>query len=129
MGPVLVTYLRQLFWPNDLSVHYAWPPMSLTEGRVLLAWALVLGLVGAWAMWARRDRRVAFAGLIALIGLAPTANVIPAPYLQADRYTHMALVGVSYLVVAGLAASGRVPARVMVIAFVALVMELSLSLT
>ena len=122
MGPVLLTYLRQLFWPNDLSVHYAWPPLSLTEGRVLLAWGAVLCLGGAWAMWARRDRRVAFAGLVAFIGLAPTANVIPAPFLQADRYTHMALVGASYLVVAGLAgvaASGRTMARVTVLAFVA----------
>jgi Flp pilus assembly protein TadD len=121
MGPVLLTYVRQLFWPNDLSVHYAWPPLGLTELRVLASWAGILALFGGWAAWASRDRRVAFAGLLAIGGLAPAANLIPAPFLQADRYTHMALVGAAYLVVAGLAAIGRtgeLQRRAVVVAFV-----------
>jgi tetratricopeptide (TPR) repeat protein len=107
MGPVFVTYLCQLFWPADLSAHYTWPPLSAAEPRVLLSWGLVAILAGALLVWGRRDRRVAFAALLAGIGIFPTSNLIPAPFLQADRYTHMALVGVAYLVVAGWTGVGR----------------------
>ena len=67
---------------------------------MIASWCGLLALAGAVALWGRRDRRVAFAGLLALAGLFPTSNLIAAPFLQADRYTHMALVGVAYLVVA-----------------------------
>jgi Flp pilus assembly protein TadD len=122
MGPVLATYLRQLFWPGQLSAHYDWPPLSFGDGRVILAWAGLAVLVGAWGVWARRDRRVAFAGLFAAIGLFPTSNLIPAPFLQADRYTHMALPGIAYLTVAAAATIGvrlRLPRPALAGAFIA----------
>jgi Tfp pilus assembly protein PilF len=58
-------------------------------------------------VWARADRRIAFAALLVLAGVAPVANVIPAPFLQADRYTHLPLVGVAYVVVAAAAGIGH----------------------
>jgi Flp pilus assembly protein TadD len=128
MGPVSITYLCQLFWPMNLSAHYAWPPLDWGDPRVIGSWAFVLALAGAVALWGRRDRRVAFAGLLAVAGLFPTSNLIAAPFLQADRYTHMALVGVAYLVVAGAWSSSRkvrlppVAAGVAVAAWLAIVL-------
>jgi Flp pilus assembly protein TadD len=127
MGPVFVTYLRQLFWPVGLSADYPWPPMRGTDPRVLYSWAIIaLVALGIGAM-AWRDRRVALAACMAAAGLFPTANLIPAPYLQADRYTHMALVGVSYLVVAACVKLSRplhstTPAAVAGLAWMALIL-------
>jgi tetratricopeptide (TPR) repeat protein len=63
--------------------------------------------------------------LLAGVALLPTANVLPAPYFQADRYLYAAMPGLAYVVPA-LAlrlprASGRVAVGLLCVGLVALV--------
>jgi tetratricopeptide (TPR) repeat protein len=92
MGPILATYLRQLFWPADLSLLYPWPDLTFTDPRVLGAWVGLIAIV-ALVIAGRRDRRLLELSVFVPIALFPTLNLIPAPFLQADRYVHLPLVG------------------------------------
>ena len=97
IGRVLSTQLRQFFLPSDLSLYYSWTLGHWSEPRVLVSWAVVLGVVVAIIWLARRDVRIGVMGSFVILGLLPTLNIVPAPYFQADRYTHLALVGGSVL--------------------------------
>ncbi len=99
MGPVLGTQLRQLLLPIDLAPVYGWTALGPGDWRVLLGWAVVLAVAGGLFAAARRDRQVALFGAWVGLGLLPTLNLWPAPFLQADRYVHLALVGASFLLV------------------------------
>ncbi len=101
MGPVLARYARQLIWPNDLALLYPWPALAWTDATVLLSWTCVGLLIMAVIIWGRRDRRALEVGLLVPIALFPALNLIPAPFLQADRYVHLALVGVVGLLALG----------------------------
>jgi tetratricopeptide (TPR) repeat protein len=97
MGPVLATYLRQAFVPSDLALLYPWPELGWGDPRVLGAWLCVAILVAGVGWIGSRDRRVLEIGLLAPVTLAPTLNVLPAPFLQADRYLHLPLLGIAGL--------------------------------
>ena len=97
IGRVLSTQLRQFFLPSDLSLYYSWTLGHWSEPRVLVSWAVVLGVAVAIIWLARRDVRIGVMGSFVILGLLPTLNIVPAPYFQADRYTHLALVGGSVL--------------------------------
>lgn len=97
IGRVLSTQLRQFFLPSDLSLYYSWTLGHWSEPHVLASWAVVLGVVVAIIWLARRDVRIGVMGSFVVLGLLPTLNIVPAPYFQADRYTHLALVGGSVL--------------------------------
>jgi Flp pilus assembly protein TadD len=97
MGPVLVRYARQAVWPDDLALLYPWPDLSFGDPIVLAAWAGVGLLVVGVGIAGRRDRRVLELGLLVAAALFPTLNLFAAPFLQADRYVHLALVGVAGL--------------------------------
>jgi tetratricopeptide (TPR) repeat protein len=118
MGPVLVTYLRQAFVPSDLALLYPWPALGWGDPRVLGAWLCVALLVAGVAWIGSRDRRFLEIGLLVPVTLAPTLNVLPAPFLQADRYLHLPLVGVAgllaLLVLRPLIARPRLAATVLV---------------
>ena len=103
MGPVLATYLRQTFLPTDLSLLYPWPEMSWTDASVLGSWAVVFALCAAVAL-GRRDRRLLTLAFLVPIALFPTLNLIPAPFLQADRYLHLGMAGATGVISLGLAA-------------------------
>jgi tetratricopeptide (TPR) repeat protein len=99
MGPVLATQLRQLVAPIDLGPIYPWAALSPGDPQVLLGWGLVLAVAFTVIVVARRDRHVALFGAFAGLGLLPTLNLWPAPFLQADRYVHLSLVGGAFLLV------------------------------
>ena len=97
MGPVLLRYARQAVWPSDLALLYPWPELGFADPRVLAAWAGVALLIAVVVIAGRRDRRTLELGLLVGAALFPTLNLLPAPFLQADRYVHLALVGVAGL--------------------------------
>jgi tetratricopeptide (TPR) repeat protein len=99
MGPVLATELRQLLLPLDLSPVYPWSALSVTEPGVWIGWGVVLIAIAGCVAWGRRSRHAALLGAVAGVGLLPTLNLWPAPFLQADRYLHLALVGLAPLAV------------------------------
>jgi tetratricopeptide (TPR) repeat protein len=100
MGPVLLTYLRQVLLPLDLAAHYSWPPAGWTELRVLASWGAIVALAGAVALQSRHSRPVALAAAWVVAALLPVANLLPAPHLQADRYLYTALAMGGVLVLA-----------------------------
>lgn len=93
MGRVLATQLRQFFLPYHLSLYYRWVPEPWSDPHVLVSWAVVAAVVVTVVWAARRDVRAGVLGSLIVLGLLPTLNIFPAPYFQADRYTHIALVG------------------------------------
>jgi len=97
MGRVLAIQLRQFFLPSDLSLYYTWSPAPWSDPRVFMSWAVVVAAAAVVAQAARRDVRSGVMGSFILLGLLPTMNILPAPYFQADRYTHLALVGAAVL--------------------------------
>jgi tetratricopeptide (TPR) repeat protein len=99
MGPVLATQLRQLVLPLDLSPIYLWPGLSFWDVRVWLGWGVVGAVTGSVLFLARREAHVALFGAFAGIGLLPTLNLWPAPFIQADRYLHLSLFGAAILLV------------------------------
>ena len=107
MGPVLATQLRQLVLPYGLAPVYPWPPYDASDPRVFVGWGVVLLVAGAIVAAARRDRHVALFGAIAALALLPTLNLWPAPFLQADRYLHLSLVGLAFLLVRATAPLAR----------------------
>jgi tetratricopeptide (TPR) repeat protein len=95
MGPVLLRYARQAAWPSDLALLYPWPALGWTEPQVAGAWAAVCALIAATVVLGRKDRRLLEVAWLVPVALFPVLNLLPAPYFQADRYTHLALVGVA----------------------------------
>jgi tetratricopeptide (TPR) repeat protein len=108
MGPVLATQLRQLVIPIDLGPIYPWPAMSLGNPVVWIGWGIVLLVALGVFFAARRSVHVALFGAFAGLGLLPTLNLWPAPFLQADRYLHLSMVGFALLLVRGVQPFARV---------------------
>jgi Flp pilus assembly protein TadD len=102
MGSVLTTQLRQVFAPTGLTILYEPARRAWTDPILLAQWAGVAALLAVCVVAARRDRRLAFAGVFALAMMAPTLNVFPAPCLQADRYAHLPLIGIGAFLVAAI---------------------------
>jgi Flp pilus assembly protein TadD len=108
MGSVLTTQAAQVVAPAGLSILYEPPRRAWTDPVLLAQWAGIAALAAACVVAARRDRRLALVGVFALAMMAPTLNVFPAPCLQADRYAHLPLVGISAFLVAALRPLARV---------------------
>lgn len=104
-GPILVHQLRQFFLPVDLSALYQYQPHTFADPAALASWALLLAVAGLILRMARRDALMLIAGFWTITAILPTANVWPAPSLQADRYMQLALVGGGLMVVRLVAAA------------------------
>lgn len=94
---VLVSQLKQFFFPNDLSVFYTWLPRSWSDTSVWGSWALILSLSAIAAVIAKKDATVRVGIIILGLALLPTMNLVPAPYFQADRYSHIPLIGMGLI--------------------------------
>ena len=97
MGPVFATQLRQFFLPYGLCLMYDPGSPRWVDARVLLSWAAVALLLILLVWWARRERHVMLAACWVGLAMLPTAQIVPAPYFQADRYAYLALVGAALL--------------------------------
>jgi tetratricopeptide (TPR) repeat protein len=107
LGPVLITYARQVFLPVDLNAHYTWPVLGWADPRVLLGWGIVITAALLVARAGLRSRPVAHAAWWIVAAMLPVLNVLPAPHLQADRYLYTALAGVGALGVLPLVRFGQ----------------------
>jgi tetratricopeptide (TPR) repeat protein len=97
MGPVFATQVRQFFLPYGLCLVYSPGSPSWVSARVLLSWEAVALLLILLVWWARRERHVMLAACWVGLAMLPTAQIVPAPLSQADRYAHLALVGAALL--------------------------------
>jgi tetratricopeptide (TPR) repeat protein len=97
MGPVFATQLRQFFLPYGLCLMYEPGSPSWDGARVFLSWGAVALLLLLLVWWARRERHVMLAACWVGLAMLPTAQIVPAPFFQADRYAHLALVGAALL--------------------------------
>jgi Flp pilus assembly protein TadD len=107
MGSVLTTQFAQVFVPSGFSILYDPPRRAWTDPVLIGQWAGVAALLATCFVAARRDRRLAFVGVFALAMMAPTLNVFPGPYLQADRYAHLPLIGIGAFLVAAISPLAR----------------------
>jgi tetratricopeptide (TPR) repeat protein len=101
-----IRYLRQSFYPLDLSPYYPLPvAVSVTTA---VTGALVMGAITIVVCVMRRSRPWLFSGWFwYLIVLAPMSGLVPiAAHYGADRYTYVAHIGLCVAVVWSLASLG-----------------------
>lgn len=92
----VVTYLRQMLWPVDLSCFY--PAQSPGWRLVTVAGAVLLLASGFAAVMRRRFPAQAVGWFWYLAMLAPVAGAIQiGKHAHADRYTYLPLVGIFIL--------------------------------
>ena len=100
---LLLSYLRLLLSPVNLSPHYEFPyvPSPAVVDFFLPVGILLLAVAAVWLWSARaRDWRIAFAALALLVPLAPALNsrwLIESDLVH-DRYLYLGSVGFALLV-------------------------------
>jgi len=114
---LLVSYLRLLAWPVNLSPHYEFPYVTVpgTSDFFLPVGILLLGATAVWLWSARvRDWRIALAAFTLLLPLAPALNSrwLSDDDVVHDRYLYLSSVGFALLVaLAWRALENRLPQR------------------
>ena len=97
------TYLRKMFWPDDLAVFYPFRhhlPVSQWLGAALLL-AAISGLAVAWA---KKRPYIAVGWLWYLGTLVPVIGLVQVGEQSlADRYTYLPLIGVFIILAWGVA--------------------------
>jgi hypothetical protein len=93
MIPVLVTYIRELFSPLDLSPYYIIAIRKTLDNVVLshIVALLVMGIVAAFMI--KRWPRILFFFSIYLISLLPVMQIVPLITLKNDRYQYFPMIG------------------------------------
>lgn len=94
MLPVLLKYLRMIFYPADLSIYYgsikAKP--SLDEEVFLAGLAAVALLAWGVVLW-RKDRKLCCWYALFFVGLLPVSQIVPIVTLINDRYLYFPMLG------------------------------------
>jgi protein O-mannosyl-transferase len=122
-APMLLTYLRESFWPRNLVLDYGVPePITLSEAWLPL---LVVSAIGVLVivLLVRRPH-VGFLGAWCFITLSPTSSVVPiATEVGAERRMYLPLAGLVVLVVlcAYRALTSRLSARQQIVGVTATV--------
>lgn len=100
MLPVLVKYVRMVFWPNDLSVLYLPPIKTGLDAEVAVA-TLVLAILAAvgWYLFSRR-RELFFWYALFFVGFLPVLQIIPLVTVMNDRYLYLPMIGAAPLLAA-----------------------------
>ena len=95
----ILVYIKQTFWPVDLSVLYPHPRDHLSNWLVLMAALLVVAITFI-AIILRRRRPYVFVGWFwYLVMLAPVLGIIQAgKQAHADRFTYLPQIGFCLLV-------------------------------
>ena len=95
MMPVLLRYLRLVFWPTNLSAFYDVPIKSGIDSEVALAAGacLMLLCLGWWLY--RRNREHFFWYALFFAGLIPVSQIVPIVTLMNDRYLYFPMLGTS----------------------------------
>lgn len=103
MLPVLVNYLRLLFWPDPATLCIMYFPTTRDhiDGMALFGLVVAAGLLmTGWYLY-RKARVRLFWYLLFFLGLLPVAQIIPIATLMNERYLYFPLLGVAGLVAWG----------------------------
>ena len=102
------TYLRRIFWPNDLALFYPHPGAGISHAAVALSSVVLVAVtIGAWLL---RRRAPAFLAAWLWFGLllGPVIGLVQiGGQAMADRYAYLAIVGPLAALVWGIASLGR----------------------
>lgn len=93
MLPVLVSYLRMVAWPANLSAFYDPPIKSAIDMYVAGAGVVVALLVVSGIVLYRCRRAVFFWFALFFIALIPVSQIIPIVTLMNDRYLYFPMLG------------------------------------
>ena len=95
----IIIYIKQTFWPADLSVFYPHPREHLNNWLVLIAALLIIGIT-LIAIVVRRHRPYVVVGWFwYLVMLTPVLGIVQAgKQAHADRFTYLPQIGVCLLV-------------------------------
>ena len=124
---VILIYIRLLFWPSGLCLHWHYPVSTRLTGSVIAAGATLLAMVTVAAIVTWRVRRLPKAASVVsrlcafglfwfLLVLAPTSSFLPIADALFEHRTYLASVGLLVAMVT-LAERGlaRLPSRVAVV--------------
>ena len=95
---VILHYLHLTFWPNTLSLDYAWP-VAQSPASIYLPGALIVALLLASIVALRCCPSIGFLGLAFFIILAPTSSFVPFTDLAVEHRMYLPLAGVVVLMV------------------------------
>lgn len=95
-GGVILHYLRLSFWPDSLSLDYAWP-VATSPLTIYLPGGIVLAhlALSIWAMW--KMPKLGFLGLSFFLILAPTSSFMPIADLAFEHRMYLPLAAVVIL--------------------------------
>jgi hypothetical protein len=100
MLPVLVRYVRMVFWPSNLSVIYLPPIKTGLDADVTVAILILATLaVAGWYLF-RKRRDLFFWYALFFIGLLPVSQIVPMVTVMNDRYLYFPLIGAAPLLAA-----------------------------
>jgi len=92
-------YLRQMFWPTNLTVLYPWDPTRFGILNVIAA-VVLLGGISLTVLLLRRRRYLVTGWLWYLLMLVPVIGILQVgKQSHADRYTYLPQIGI-YLMLA-----------------------------
>ncbi len=113
---VLGMYLRLAAWPAWMSADYSWNQIplatSVLDGRLIMAAAAILVLLGLM-VWAWRRRPAAGLGIaFFVLALTPVSNIpFPIGTIMADRLIYLPLAGLCIAAGSGFEVLWRYPKR------------------
>jgi hypothetical protein len=99
MVPVLLTYVRDCFWPFQLSPYYIVTIRQNADGVFIASLIGVALLVALGVYLYRNARPLLFWYGLFFIALAPVLQIVPLITLKNDRYLYIPLLGFSVLLV------------------------------
>jgi tetratricopeptide (TPR) repeat protein len=100
-----VTYLRRVFWPDDLAIYYPHPGATLPMWQAALAFALLLLITSGVLLLGRRAGYLAVGWLWFGLSLGPVIGLVQiGGQAMADRYMYPSGVGIFTAAVWGIAA-------------------------
>jgi len=93
MLPVLVSYLRLVFWPSGLSAWYQVEVRTGIDVAVAVSALLCALIIVGGAMLYRKRTDLFFWYALFFIGLLPVSQIIPIITLMNDRYLYFPMLG------------------------------------
>lgn len=101
MVPILLSYVRDCFWPFEISPYYM---VTIRTTPDLVFWLALAGLfglagIGVW-LWRAARPQLFWYGLF-FVALVPVLQFVPLITLKNDRYLYTPLLGFGVLMVLG----------------------------
>lgn len=99
MLTVVMKYLKNIFWPVDLSAGYFTTIITSINLQVTLSFLviLILAIFGWWLF--KHKRELLFWYALFYIGLLPVSQIVPMVTMMNDRYLYFPMLGVAAFMV------------------------------